>query len=292
MSDYILHKGELYHHGIKGMKWGVRRYQNPDGSLTPDGIKRYQSECNKQANKGNSRGDLTRSRTIPAGTKMYRTSTNNNETLNGSTYVSYLDVDRNHYKGGHIRYRDNAAKAYEYEYTLQSDLRLPSREDQQKIVNDVVRSNKKYLSESVKAWVDVAIPEGTWSRVEIENYHDGGVKKFIENSMKQWRKTTPEQLAYSVCQSMGLAPNVKKEVISELKKQGYNAMVDEASVGGRNGWAKEGYDPLIIFDSSVLSTDNVKQISKFEENRARNKDAQWLRKVNSSKNTTARWSAV
>ena len=32
---------ELYHHGIKGQKWGIRRYQNEDGSLTKAGIKRY-----------------------------------------------------------------------------------------------------------------------------------------------------------------------------------------------------------------------------------------------------------
>lgn len=34
-------ENELYHHGIKGQKWGIRRFQNPDGSLTKAGKKRY-----------------------------------------------------------------------------------------------------------------------------------------------------------------------------------------------------------------------------------------------------------
>ena len=34
----------LQHHGIKGMKWGIRRYQNKDGSLTPEGRNRYSDD--------------------------------------------------------------------------------------------------------------------------------------------------------------------------------------------------------------------------------------------------------
>lgn len=41
----------LQHHGIKGMKWGIRRYQNKDGSLTPEGRKRYDRDISDNKSK-------------------------------------------------------------------------------------------------------------------------------------------------------------------------------------------------------------------------------------------------
>lgn len=48
------YSNELYHYGVPGMKWGVRRYQNYDGSYTKAGMKRF-NESLKTYDKENNR---------------------------------------------------------------------------------------------------------------------------------------------------------------------------------------------------------------------------------------------
>lgn len=47
------HGVQFQHHGVKGQKWGIRRYQNEDGSYTDAGRKRYLKQVKKSASKIN-----------------------------------------------------------------------------------------------------------------------------------------------------------------------------------------------------------------------------------------------
>lgn len=51
-NGQFMSESELYHHGVKGQKWGVRRYQNEDGTLTAAGKKRYTNSDGSLNEKG------------------------------------------------------------------------------------------------------------------------------------------------------------------------------------------------------------------------------------------------
>ena len=295
--DYLY----LEHHGIPAQKWGVKHgppypldYEDhsPAQKKAMRKAARVQRHENKATLKGERADKYREAHTIPVGTKIYRTSVRDNEDTNGIKYVSYLDADRNHYKGGWIRQTGNADKAYEYDPELNEDLKVPSRRELSSVVNSVIKSNPAYVPKTVNTWLDMCMPEGSENRYyeSVDNQGNYDKKKwnsYVKECERKFKDMSLNEAYYYTAQTFGKNKEIRGKVIDELKKRGYNAMVDEASVGGQNGYKKEGIDPLIVFDGSVLNTTNMKEISRKEEVKAKKADDKFER--NSNKRKFAQW---
>ena len=58
---YSIHDHYISHHSVKGQKWGIRRYQNPDGTLTELGKKRYTNKSGEFSTMRDAGKDVARS---------------------------------------------------------------------------------------------------------------------------------------------------------------------------------------------------------------------------------------
>lgn len=150
---------ELYHHGIRGMKWGVRRYQNSDGSLTPAGKKRYtgdKGELNrakdnyKLANKEYSRAfnkAYNRSMAAFSPSKKHRQANDDrwNDALDKATKANEA---RDRYKAAKKKYNAEAADRRDEFRDLRSEIGQ-SRSIGEKLVTNILTgafANRTYNS--------------------------------------------------------------------------------------------------------------------------------------------------
>lgn len=280
---------ELYHFGVKGMRWGVRkdrRYVTKGGS----GYRHY-NKVDKHL------GDR---QLIRKGTKMYRMTTAENENGSGSTYVTFQDADRKFYRH-YITNTTPSGKAYEKEYVLNKDLSIPSRDEVKQAYSEAVQaigkeivdksvkemvlgdaaSNYKRLSDVYSALARCEYPEErpdgkfdiiddyvtgkklmTATEKEIEDAEMyGGQIATYEYIMRNVKDKTMSDYAYGMG-SLTKNPKVKEHMIKTLSAKGYNAIVDEAGVGtitdtkDKSIARREGVAPLILFDRGVLTEKN------------------------------------
>lgn len=138
----LQYETELYHFGIKGMRWGIRRFQNKDGTLTEAGKRRVKRQGIDEfegivaATKDDLQEELGRSdHTISKGTSIYRSGGAEEKLTNRRIYVSVLDNDRHEYRSaaneGKLGY-DNPLDITptEYEFKAKNDLRVVSPRQQ------------------------------------------------------------------------------------------------------------------------------------------------------------------
>lgn len=87
MNDY-----ELYHHGIKGQKWGRRRFQTNDGSLTAAGRKRYADDDSSGSSKSKTSAKSTASKSSSSKSKTASSTTKKKTTKKTTKKTSPASV--------------------------------------------------------------------------------------------------------------------------------------------------------------------------------------------------------
>lgn len=210
---------EFRHHGIKGMKWGVRRYQKKDGSLTATGKLRY-AEVSDKAIKTNSDG----SKTVPKGFVFNRVGgASLDVNKSGALYVSYGLNDAARYVknlGPTPLSKILGTASFNVQHISAKDsLRMPSDDTVVKETAQLLLDNKTLFK---------TFNDSLYSTVYTENFESGITEDELRRSIENPRLKSSVKLAYSVSSFLG-DPNFSHEsktVYEHFRKCGYDAIPD------------------------------------------------------------------
>lgn len=298
---------ELYHHGIKGQKWGVRRYQYADGSVTPAGAKRYYTNRNEPTIKrvsslvGMKATELTNiAKTKITGKQYVDTYLKKGTTFqriqsskdfeNFAFYATYKKSDSDKYIGlfgknltsranSSAKQAEKQAKASGRESDLANAKALRSYSDNMKVYQLKITSTKKlrvpsdenagYITASLlkdKEFKKNVVASIEDSKSKMRRGQQQILFKQAQNALQKdpAKMSKSEKIAVYKALNLSLTNHNSQEVAaqdrfySELKKKGYNALLDYNDKEYSSYHAKR---PMIVFD-----TDSVKLQSVSETN--------------------------
>ena len=316
---------ELYHHGVKGQKWGVRRFQYADGSLTPSGKKRraIDQDQNKVSrvtslmkmkvkdvvNKGKTAvtGKQYVDTYLKKGTTFARIQTSD-KFENFAFYATYKKHDMDEYlglfgknltsragseakraekianatgseadiaKAKELRTKANNTKVYQLKLETVKKLKVPSDENASDITAKLLK--EKDFKENVIASIND-------SKEKMRRPTQQILFKEAQNALNKdpTKMSKSEKVSVYKALNLSLVNHNPQEIAaqdrfySELKKKGYNALLDYNDKEYSSYHAKR---PMIVFDTDSVKLSSVTQANQKVVNKLYKKyNAERLRK--------------
>ena len=248
MSNYDYWSGDLNatedileHHGILGQKWGVRRYQYKDGSLTPAGQERYLSNKSYMQ---------TRDVVLGRGNKMYRISTNDNPVDAPRLYTALTKSDADAYKGLYSKDLQRVFKVqkfYQKTYETSENTKIASEKNCKKIMQDLLQNDAKFKNAVINTLND----ERKQSTFRFS-------PKEIEAATREVTSGKLSTSAFNV-----LSTTIVKDDTHGFQKQYFNALANKGYDGLpdiNNKYIQTKYHataPAIIFNTTKLKLSSI-----------------------------------
>lgn len=250
MEVSLMYNRWLCHFGIKGMKWGVRRYQNRDGTLTAEGKQRL-----KEASK-NYKNEVANDIVFKKGQSFDRVGSKG-EKDEGSTFVTFKDADRTQYRAN-VEVLPIYEQAYKLKLKAIDDIKVAGAKAQTEILLD-------YFGD--KSFADVYAYETTRGYSNSDNY-----KRIYKRELQNYRKLYADVLSGekdytevfddAFSRLVDRKSDVALYMTEKLQQKGYDAVIDLWDVGFSEC-------PIYVFDrKKKLKTVSSSELTQDERDEA------------------------
>lgn len=238
----------LAHYGVKGMKWGVRRYRNEDGSLTREGLRKYGVENTRVLKKGTEIQNISK-------TKLDSKSKKSNR-----IYGAYTDADKATYLDmmGNFEYDGNG---YKNTFTVKKDIKIASEKEAVKTLAEMFKENPERVSNMMATAYNAVNTPVLFSK------KGKGFKRKLSELEKDPESKKSMKIGREFLQTVPMSnksSDLANDFYGRMVRKGFDAVLDTNDAYGASG----AQDPLIIFNMEKLGKTNSIKLTEDDLQRA------------------------